>query len=183
MNPKKIKGEYIVRASLADMVNSYAFTGENRNKDLYASSNFRLGFTCGDIQYGSNVYFNDENRLNIKAVRLVTSGADGLRRGQNASVAGKFELSANDMADGTGNYLGFLTFTVDNYNEWQPVNIKFQPSKGSTGSMFFLLVYQNSSMFIDDYNIQDAYVGETFNVFLELLIDTAGIIDYYGRVE
>ena len=39
-----------------------------------------------------------------------------------------------------------------------------------------------TKFFIDDYNVQDDYVGQNFTAVLEMLIDTAGVLDNAGGV-
>ena len=35
---------------------------------------------------------------------------------------------------------------------------------------------------LDDYNINTNYLGETFTPILEMMVDTAGLLDFFGEV-
>lgn len=183
MNPHKIKGTYTLRASLADIVNGYQFTGADRNAELAPASDFMLLLKCDEINRPLNtaVSLISNNVLNVKAARIVTSGAPGLRTALNSSVAALFTVVGRALNDITSDSLGSFTFGVDFFNEWENLNIKFIPEKVND-NYYLSLDHTFSKFFIDDYNIQDDYVGQTFNATLELLIDTAGVLDNAGEI-
>ena len=77
--------------------------------------------------------------------------------------------------------LRLIILAVDNFNEWQDVSIEFLPEKKNEN--YYLSVNDfYSRIWFDDYNIQDAYIGQTFNLFLEMMIDTAGVYDHNGGI-
>jgi hypothetical protein len=48
---------------------------------------------------------------------------------------------------------------------------------------YFLSIDKNyTKLFIDDYNVQDEYIGQTFGAVLEMLVDTAGVLDNGGVI-
>lgn len=183
MKPHKIKGIYTVRASLADVVNSYQFTGADRNAELSAAADFMLLTTCDDIDrpLNTDISFKSDNVLNIKAARIITNGAAGLRPALNSSVAAVLTIIGRAINDVTGDALGGFTFGLDYFNEWQELNVKFFPEK--VNDNYFLSVnHTYSKLYVDDYNVQDDYLGQTFTATLELLIDTAGVLDHAGDI-
>ena len=183
MNPQKIKGTYTIRASINDLVNGYQFTGVDRNAQLDAADDFMLLAKCDDIDRPLNtaVSFISNNVLNIKAARIITSGAAGLRAALNSSIAAALTLIGRATNSATAEALGGFTFGMDYFNEWQELNIKYVPKK--VNDNYYLSVdHAYSKLFIDDYNVQDDYLGQTFTATLELLIDTAGVLDNAGVV-
>lgn len=183
MDPKKIKGTYILRASLNDVVSGFEFTGADRNTELSPASDFLLNLTCADINRPINtaVSLISNNVLNIKAARILTPGAAGLRGALNSQVAASLTIIGRATADVTAESLGGFTFAFDHFNEWQDVNIKYLPAK--VNDNYYLSINKDyTKFFIDDYNVQDEYVGQNFAAVLELLVDTAGVLDNAGVV-
>lgn len=178
-----IKGVYNVRAPLSQIVNGYTFTGENRNVGLSPSDEFMLDLTCDDIPRPNNTDISlvSNNKLFIRKVKLITNGARGLLPSVNFSRAGTLFINARSANDITSDNLGGFLFSVDNFNEWQDVSIEFLPEKKNEN--YYLSVNNfYSRIWFDDYNIQDAYIGQTFNLFLEMMIDTAGVFDHDGGI-
>lgn len=183
MDPKKIKGTYILRASLNDVVSGFEFTGADRNTELSPSSDFLLNLTCADINRPINtaVSLISNNVLNIKAARILTPGAAGLRGALNSQVSASLTIIGRATANVAAESLGGFTFALDHFNEWQDVNIKYLPFK--VNDNYFLSIDKDyTKFFIDDYNIQDEYIGQNFNSVLEMLVDTAGLFDNAGVI-
>ena len=179
----QIKGIYNVRAPLSPIVNGYTFTGANRNVGLSPSGEFMLNLTCDDIPRpnDTNISLISNNKLFIRKVKLVTNGARGLLPSVNFSRAGTLFLNARSENDITSDNLGGFLFSVDNFNEWQDVGIEFLPEKKNEN--YYLSVNDfYSRIWFDDYNIQAAYIGQTFNLFIEMMIDTSGVLDYNGGI-
>lgn len=181
MNPKRIKGQYILRASLDDVVNGYQFTGTDRNAELSASADFMLLLKCADIDRPVNtaVSLVSNNVLNIKAARIVTNGAAGLRAAVNSQIAATVTLIGRATNDVSAESLGGCTFGFDAFNEWQEVNVRYLP-KIVNDNYYLSVDHAYTKLFVDDYNLQDDYLGQTFGAFLELSIDTAGVLDNGG---
>ena len=176
-------GTYILRASLNDVVSGFEFTGTDRNTELSPSSDFILNLACADINRPVNtaVSLISNNVLNIKAARILTPGAVGLRGSLNSQVAANITIVGRASADVAADSLGGFSFALDNFNEWQDVNVKYLPAK--VNDNYFLSINKDyTKFFIDDYNIQDEYVGQNLAAVLEMLVDTAGVLDNAGVV-
>ncbi len=183
MDPKKIKGTYILRASLNDVVSGFSFTGTDRNAELSPASDFLLNLACADINRPVNtaVSLISNNVLNIKAARILTPGAVGLRGALNSQVAATVTIVGRATANVAAESLGGFSFALDNFNEWQDVSVKYLPAK--VNDNYFLSINKNyTKFFIDDYNVQNEYLGQNFTAALEMLVDTAGVLDNAGEV-
>lgn len=182
MNPKKIKGVYTVRAGLSAVVNGYAFAGNNRNSQLVASDSQMLTFRCDDIRVPLNntCSFISNNNMRIKRARIVTNGAAGLRPSVNNKAA-NILLVGRALNDITSQDLGSIYLGFDFFNEWQEIDASFLPTKVND-NFYFSFDKSYTRLTIDDYNIQDEYIGESFNAVLEMIIDTAGILDNNGGI-
>lgn len=179
----KIKGKYTLRAGLSPIVNGYTFTNNDRSAELAAADNFMLTLSCDDIDRPINkvVSLISNNRLNVLRARLLTSGAPGLQPALNSSVAASVLIIGRATNDVAGDSVGGFSFGLDHFGEWQDVGISFVPFK--VNDNYYLSVdHTYSKIFFDDYNIQNEYVGQTFNLFLELEIDTAGVLDNNGDI-
>jgi len=181
MDPKKIKGQYILRASIDDVVNSYQFTGAERNAELSASADFMLLLKCADIDRPVNtaVSLVSNNMLNIKAARIITNGAAGLRAALTSQIAATLTIIGRATNSTSAESLGGFTFGLDMFNEWQDVNVRFLP-KVVNDNYYLSVDHAYTKMFVDDYNVQDDYLGQTFGATLEMLVDTAGVLDNGG---
>lgn len=179
----KIKGQYIVRANIDNIVNGYTFTNVDRNASLSASADFMLNLICDDIArpLNTNISLISNNKLYVKKVKITTHGAAGLQPSINASVASKIYLKGRALNDVSAEDLGGFLFSVDNFNEWQDVNLEFVPKKVND-NYYLMCEHTYSKIWFDDYNIQENYEGQTFKLFLEMMIDTAGVLDYNGGI-
>lgn len=182
MNPKKIKGTYTVRAGLSAVVNGYTFAGDNRNAQLVANDSQMLNFRCDDIRVPLNntCSFISNNNIRIKSARIVTNGAAGLRPAINNKAA-NILLLGRALNDITSQNLGSIYLGFDFFNEWQEIEADFLPSKVND-NFYFSFDKDYTRLTVDDYNIQEEYIGESFNAVLEMIIDTAGILDKNGGV-
>lgn len=183
MNPKKIKGQYTLRADITPIVNGYTFTGADRNAESGAISDFMLNLACDEISRPilNSVSLISDNKLFVKRARILTSGAEGLRRALNSSIAASVLIIGRSDDNTTSTALGGFTMGFDFFNKWQDVDFEFLPQK--VNDNYYLSVdKQYSKIFFDDYNIQSAYVGETFKLTLEMIIDTAGVLDVGGVI-
>lgn len=179
----KIKGKYTLRAGLSPIVNGYTFTNNDRSAELSAASDFMLTLSCDDIDRPINkvVSLISNNRLNVLRARLLTSGAPGLQPALNSSLAASILIIGRATNDVAGDSVGGFSFGLDHFGEWQDVDVIFVPSKVND-NYYLSIDHTYSKIFFDDYNLQTEYEGQTFNLFLELEIDTAGVLDNGGAV-
>lgn len=179
----KIKGKYTLRAGLSPIVNGYTFTNNDRSAELAAAADFMITLSCDDIDRPINkvVSLISNNRLNILRARLLTSGAPGLQPALNSSIAASILIIGRATNDVAGDSVGGFSFGLDHFGEWQDVGVSFVPSKVND-NYYLSIDHTYSKIFFDDYNLQNAYIGQTFNVYLEMLIDTAGVFDNSGDI-
>lgn len=181
----KILGKYIIRANVSTFTSGFAFANDNRNRHLTLNDDEMLNCYCSDFNrpVNSSVHFVANSVLKVRAARIVTPGAIGLRPALT-DPAGVFFIQARKANDATSDTLGAFMFDCPYFNEWQPMNFDFLPDyKSAENNEYWLSINsQYSSINFEDFNIQSIYEGETFNVGLELQLDTAGILDYDGKV-
>ena len=169
MANNKISGSYILQS--AQKITDYEFTGESRNAKvtLQAGEINLIDLSNGSI---SDRYIDllTKNKVHVKGIRIITPGGAGLRSIKNAAT---LWLCMYNLA-GTTN-LGHLSIIeVARYNEWQELDDYWEPYKKIKDQMYNLGVSQGSFN-IDDYNIQEKYIGEKVEFKIELSIETAGI--------
>ena len=59
------------------------------------------------------------------------------------------------------------------------MNVRYLP-KIVNENYYLSVDHAYTKLFVDDFNVQDDYLGQTFGAFLELSIDTAGVLDNGG---
>lgn len=179
----KILGKYIIRASLASFSTGFTFQNADRDTRLTIAADEILNFACADLSRPVNnaVSFVKNNILKVRGVRIITTGAEGLRGGLN-DFASNLLFTAYSTND-TSAPLNSFQVCVDRFNEWQPVNIDFLVDQDAPNENFYIgLNFNYSFMSLEDFNVQEDYIGEGFVPFVELEIDTAGIFDYSGEL-
>lgn len=184
-----IQGRYNLRAALfiggdPSSRDIYTFANNNRNGSISFSADCDLDFQQLDparpANHGSGRCFICQNKLFIKRARVITPGAPGVQPGLGA-LAANLLLSTyaidpdNNRQPGAGAWL----LRLDNYNEWVECNADFSSFDLADYSdhYYFQIKGQASSyLTVDDYNLQKAYEGQPLRAFLELDIDTAGLL-------
>lgn len=195
MNNKAIKGKYTVITS-PSFASPYTFSGSDRNAELKPKEEPLIILPCGnyDPDYGLDlsVNFVYDNMITIKKVKLNSPGAPGLRSNNSIaaqillySICGKMGKKSDDS---DGDILENYGIIIPNWNEWIDVNIAVKPYENDLSidwSQYEIIegkkpasfgIYQQSKFYIDDYNVQSAYIGETFTPSIEFEIETAGVL-------
>lgn len=180
MANKQIQGIYnIVAEFTGAFMPPPTIANDNRSKSRNATISVALNFLCTSIS-GSSTYvdFIKNNKIFIKRGRVITGGAEGLRTGINNLFAA--EIGIMDVGGGiaaTNKQSVVLKFPK--FNEWTEFNIPFEPylRKNDENDIVELhIAYPVTDIHYDDYNIQTAYEGEGISLFIELEIDTAGVM-------
>lgn len=163
----------------------YEFTGNDRDAQFVATyPNETVAANCTQIFAGTGqAVAVGECNFNIVRARIISSGAAGVRAPEGkraAQVHLKLEKQLGGELDDV-----FLKF--QNWNEWTDINATLRPYKTKPTWLdaeivnhkpaFFVVDYNMSYYNVDDYNIQAAYVGQTFTPILELDVKTSGMID------
>ena len=190
MNPQKIKGNYIISFDLGEVVtdNSFVFTNSDRNTHVSYGSGLTGLWYLKDIEdrysYRS-VHFISQNAVNVKRARIRTAGAEGLRPALSSVYAAiiQFRFFRDiGLSDPLPDNDQIINFTK--YNEWEKVDLSWTtPNAVDENANEYHIGFRAVDLGLDDFNLQASYVGETFNPFIDLEIDTAGmLIDYSGEV-
>lgn len=173
----------------------YTLTGADREATFAISSpDAPLNLSCSSSSTSAYVAALYDTVINVKRVRLVSAGAPGLQRTEQHAAAG-FVLAARALDESlVYQTLDTCVVKINNWNEWTDVNYKLRPFKKKvvfTDSQItqhkpvdLFALYQNSGFYCDDFNLQAAYVGETFTPVLEMEIETGGMVEksQYGII-
>lgn len=183
MNPKQIKGTYTLRADLVEMTMNFLFTDSDRYKEIAPDNDFMLNLACADIDRPINntISLISNNKLFVKKARILTLGAPGLSPSAISTLAAKILIVGRELDDINSDPVGGFSFGLSLYNEWQDLNIEFLPIKKNE-NYYLSIDSQYTKMWIDDYNLQSAYIGQPFRPVLEMIVDTSGVIDNGGNI-
>ena len=180
MDKKQILGKYTIIAEFTGAFSTAPnIENNNRNKSKSATISVPLNFLCTSIS-GSSNYANliKQNKTVIKRGRVITGGAEFLRQAVNSAIAA--EVGVMDFGGGPTT-LDSQSFVLNfpRFNEWTNFNVVFEPYKrrnDQNDDVELKIAYPVTDIHYDDYNIQKAYENENFSLFIELEIDTAGIL-------
>lgn len=180
MDKKQIQGNYNI---IAEFTGAFmpppTIANDNRSKSVGATASIALDFKCVTEKSASqSVEFIKQNKMFIKRGRVITGGAEGLRTGITNLFAA--EVTIQDFGGGMSvQNSQYVNLKFPHFNEWTEFNIAFEPylRKNDENDVIDLhIAHIVTSIHYDDYNIQTAYEGEGISLFIELEIDTAGII-------
>ena len=169
MAKKQIYGNYIIQSNLTANFPIYKFNGNNRNANISPNN--------------TSVNFVTQNKIYIKRARLITPGCEGLRPGLNADAA-ILVFSAIEK-DGVLDNNNSFTLKFKRFNEWENFNFFYEPYFDNllkAEECLFKMELPPSSISIDDYNIQSAYIGQPISLWLEMEIDTNGLKTSLGEL-
>ena len=169
MANNKISGSYILQS--AQKIADYELTGENRLATVAINAQkINLIDLSNGSQQDRYIDLITKNKVHVKGIRIITPGGAGLRACKNAAT-----LWLNLYSNQTQSNLGLLSIIeIARFNEWQTINDYWEPYKISK-EQYYNLGFSQGIINIDDFNIQEKYIGETVGFQIELMIDTAGI--------
>lgn len=189
VNAKPIRGNYVIEGDLTSLLNGYQFTGTDRDVDIVNGSGLGLFWNLKAIEdryLYRTAHFVANNKVKIKRARLNTPGAVGLRSGVSAGIAASVIIDSSGGPLNDWNPIGdpSIVLRFSKFNEWENFDLTFlseEAEEEGLDQIYFMI--NELRLWIDDYNIQSAYIGETFGLILEMEIDTAGmVIDYDGEI-
>ena len=144
---------------------SYTFTGLARDATVTLVNNTDLTL----MQNGSTATFAPSNVTFVRT-RLVASGAQGLEPAVG-EIAGTLALR---FKGATKNSAPF-TISFTKWNEWEKPIVSTGTGECDGGSIGLELLASGTEVTLDDYNVQEAYVGQDVEPILELEVECSGI--------
>lgn len=183
-----IQGKYTLRAAIytggdPESRDLYTYTNGDRSANISFSQSCDLDFSQLDPENPANIGYSrcfiSKATSHILRARIVTPGSPGVQPALG-SLAANILLTAYALdADNNRHEGSSWNLKLDHYNEWQTLNLKFKTFglKSISDHFYFTILGQGPSyLTVDDYNLQSAYEGETLRAFLEIEIDTAGMM-------
>lgn len=180
----QIAGKYNISMDLTPY--QYEFTGNNRKVLINRSApDFVIaGAFCSQIKnFSISVRPKYDNVFTITRARLISSGAVGLRTPESgtAGIINFVLIDENNTKD-----LSRVFLRLREWNEWEDINVDLHPfntelifnDEETKHALSYKIAYTATSFRVDDYNIQSAYIGQTFTPTLQLEVKTAGMVNY-----
>lgn len=168
----KIAGRYIVQTKRSFA--SYELTGNSRTASVNVTPSYMDWILLSDAYIDNlstnKIAFQTKNSVHVKRLRIITPGGEGLRTTQTAAV---INLSFNDFSSGVKIAEGPI-FEVPKFGEWLDLDTYIEPWKFVKASLFAFGI-SAGSLSIDDFNIQDKYIGESVEFTIQLDLKTAGL--------
>lgn len=183
---QKIAGKYTLWGVVPNC--SYEFAGNNR-----AAS---FGITGDRVQMrmkALNALSIDSNvtpvmgaNLQIKRAKIEPSGASELRPPAGELAAGFFLNLVYTDADENLQVLDSIALQFDRWGKWCDINKDLKAYgniKPPPTACAFSIQPSFAFFKCDDYNIEDAYIGQTVTPVLVLEVETPGMWDSVSRIK
>lgn len=151
----------------------YTFTGSNRSASQSTSSDFGMT-VCNtknalkdpdEVTGLEPILFNKGQKVVIKRARLVSKKAPGLMTA--SPLAGELLVGAGKPAPGGSITTESRTLAFADWNTWEEKD--FELTIEDDGSTLWL--GSGSTIYLDDFNVQDDFVGEGVTPYVEAEVD------------
>ena len=186
MNATKIQAKYLC---VGDLGGSYTLTGADRDASMLLTTHDPINLLAVNNKGARSIYLCGNTRTRITRARLRSPAGPGVSSAN--PTAGAVVLSFCAMVGVTQDAeLDAVKLAIPTWGDWFDVNLDIEPYKTAyswsdaqilQGRPVGCFVGDNSLLKIDDYNIQNDYVGEAIGAVLDIEIETAGVLDsqYY----
>ena len=175
--------KYAITTALSNI--SVTFAGNDSAKTITAAVDAELHFSDILRSNSNELSIRGKGRFRVVKARLSFVGAEGL----NAGAAKAAELSVSVMSTGsTPVEVASFVLPFSNLEEWEDKDIDVELHgidddwDGVTGEKFdnrICKVYVNtgSSVVVNDFNVQNAFLSKTRGAKLELEIEADAFLD------
>lgn len=182
----QVQGKYLCFGNVNNA--SYTLTGNARGASfgITGSEDKDINLKCINNPDGAlKVVFPVENDVTIKRVKLDANGGYGIQHGVNHPAAALSFLAARNTLDGVKVYDRAI-IEIPNWGDWYEMNLVLRPyrrEEGDHGEYVGLYVGGDAVFYVDDFNVQDDFIGQGITPQFEFEIETAGlVIQTNGRI-
>ena len=179
--PKQdVMGKYLV---YFDLSGEYTLTGGDAEGIILSDEEFvtlRVSAGVKGSYVGNTAAFLKNNKIFIKRFRFIPMGGCGCRVPLDEVNSLKLEFVNADREK----LCPFATFRNSKWEEWTNCSVTVEPFENDTVSSDYhvYLETKTSRFYIDDFNIQAAYIGKKIKVRVEMEVETSGIDVYQGGI-
>lgn len=182
----KIQGRYLL---VGDLGGAYELTGANRDAEMALTTDDPINLVAVNNKGARAVYLCANVKTKILRVRLRSPQGPGINSAK--PTAGAVVISFCSMLLGVKDTeLDAAKIAIPTWGDWIDVNLDIEPYKTAynwtdgqiaQNKPVGAFIGYNSALKIDDFNVQDDFIGQTVGAVLDLEIETAGVIDsqYY----
>ena len=157
----------------------YSFNNETRNATFNPSSTGQLACIPVSTDVVATAGFKVGLKATIKAAMCRSVKAVGIDAGAVAAAVLKIKLLAVDnLIQSVQLYNKEYVITITTWNSWEEKDIELEiPDTLPPGAVGFVMVLDSTSTFyVDDYNLQTAYVGQKMNPSLLFKVQTDKLV-------
>lgn len=184
----KVQGRYLL---VGDLGGAYELTGANRDAEMALTTDDPINLVAVNNKGARSVYLCANVKTKILRVRLRSPQGPGINSAK--PTAGVVVISFCAMLLGVKDTeLDACKIAIPTWGDWIDVNLDIEPYNKeppynwTAGQIaqhkpVGAFIGYNSALKIDDFNVQEDFVGQTVGAVLDLEIETAGVIDsqYY----
>lgn len=156
----------------------YTYTNNTRNASVTFSAICPLEFKPNAGANLDEVSFDKTKVLKIKRARITTSGSIGIGAGSGEKCAVLYMSTGYFGSPSVAGANFAMQFSA--FNEWEDMNLSVD-STAFTLSTYNMAIKKtdgdghDSTITIDDYNLQIAYEGQKLQAWLEIEVESEGI--------
>ena len=136
---------------------------------------------------GNGVFFEYNNRIKIKRVRVDAPGAPGLQRPYNVSQCYAAVMYFNMLTtDGNNTDVGAFILRVPDFGTWFDCNVNFMPFNSNVNPapnvngqkpVKLQILQYGTSFNYDGYKMSADYVGQNWRPVILMDVETSGVYD------
>lgn len=165
------KKKFVVLGTISGTC-EYEFTGNARNAQFSPSGNGTLATMAISTADNALAGFKAGTKTKIKGFMVRSVKAEGLATATVGAASLDFKLSAvddNGLTIEMYNDVYIITNVQWNRMEYKDIDLQIPDTLPSGATGFMLTLLSSSKFYVDDYNVQSAYIGQ--KVTPEIVMD------------
>lgn len=173
------KKKFVVLGTISGTC-EYEFTGNARNANFSPSGNGTLATMAISTADKALAGFKAGTKTKIKGFMVRSVKAEGLATATVGAASLDFKLSAvddNGLTIETYNYVYQIVNVQWNRMEYKDIELAIPDTLPSGATGFMLTLLSTSKFYVDDYNVQSAYIGQKVEPEIVMEVECDKMVD------
>ena len=173
------KKKFVVLGTISGTC-EYEFTGNARNANFSPSGNGTLATMAISTADKALAGFKAGTKTKIKGFMVRSVKAEGLATATAGAASLDFKLSAvddNGLTIETYNFVYQIVNVQWNRMEYKDIELAIPDTLPSGATGFMLTLLSTSKFYVDDYNVQKAYIGQKVEPEIVMEVECDKMVD------